>query len=216
MTENRPAVPVPATMSHLPLQPGTGYPVPWFVAWSDGKPDFRVIDPHCVSAAIKQGRCWVCGRLRIGPTATFVIGPMCAINRTSAEPPSHHVCATYSATVCPFLTTPGRARRESGLPEHRHLTGGFMIARNPGVVAVWSSSTWEHHSDGQGGILWDIGDPMEVEWYTRGRAATLDEVDDSIRAGLPTLAAEAAKEGPDATRHLITLTKLAYQYVPED
>jgi len=27
----------------LPIDPDRGYPVPWFVAWVNGKPDFRVI-----------------------------------------------------------------------------------------------------------------------------------------------------------------------------
>jgi hypothetical protein len=35
---------------------------------------------------------------------SFVVGPMCGINRNSAEPPSHKECAQWSARNCPFLS----------------------------------------------------------------------------------------------------------------
>ncbi len=42
-----------------------GYPVPWFAAWINGAPDFRVVDPSKVGEAWTGGLCWVCGQ-RLG------------------------------------------------------------------------------------------------------------------------------------------------------
>lgn len=101
---------LPERMADLPVD-DRGYPVPWFVAWHDGKPEFRAMDPAKFARAIKEKRCWVCGE-RLGVNLCFVAGPMCGINRTSSEPPSHLMCARWSAQNCPFLSNPRMVRRE--------------------------------------------------------------------------------------------------------
>ena len=78
--------PLPPQMARLPI--ARGYPVPWFVAWVDGRPEFRAVRPGQVEHALKHRLCWVCGT-SLGRFKTFVIGPMCGINRTTAEPPCH-------------------------------------------------------------------------------------------------------------------------------
>ena len=105
-----------------------GYPVPWFVAWLDddgkpaecgaGTPDFRIILEGAAMTAHRFNLCWLCGQ-RLGSHNAFVVGPVCAVNRTSAEPPMHLDCATWSVQGCPFLTRPHMHRREAGLPEGR-------------------------------------------------------------------------------------------------
>src|SRR5438128_452198 len=77
-------------------------PVPWFVAWFEGVPDFRIIQSGRIAQAVREKLCWVCGE-PLGKYKTFVIGPMCAVNRVVSEPPSHHDRAAYSASMCPFL-----------------------------------------------------------------------------------------------------------------
>src|SRR5712691_10615834 len=79
----------PGRITRLPRNK-VGYPVPWFAARIDGQPDFRVIRPGGIQIALRQKLCWTCGIpfLRQEDRA-FVIGPMCAVNRVSAEPPSH-------------------------------------------------------------------------------------------------------------------------------
>ena len=62
---------------------------------------------------MREKRCWVCGD-PLGVHLTFPIGPMCALNRTISEPPSHHECASWSARNCPFLSRPHMVRREDG------------------------------------------------------------------------------------------------------
>jgi len=44
---------------------------------------------------VRHKRCWLCGQ-PLGKFMCFVVGPMCAINKTSAEPPSHRDCALYA------------------------------------------------------------------------------------------------------------------------
>lgn len=164
-----------------------------------GVPDFRVIGVDKLGDAVRFGLCWVCGRPR-GRHAAFVVGPMCAVNRVSPEPPSHLDCARYAATACPFLATPTMVRRTSNLPATRVAAAGTTITRNPGVALVWSSRTWRPFTaprpDGGAGVLFDVGEPTATRWYAHGRPATRGEVTASIEAGLPLLRDEAARAGP--------------------
>lgn len=193
-----------------------GRPVPWFVASIDGLPDFRVIGPGKIGEALRFRRCWVCGEHR-GTYAAFVIGPMCAVNRTSAEPPAHTGCALYAATHCPFLTTPSMRRRDNRLPEGHVEPPGTMLRRNPGVALVWVSRTWSTWTAPDGGLLFDIGDPTGVHWLAHGRAATRAEVMESINTGLPALreVAEAEEqERPGALAALGAAVRAATALVP--
>ena len=69
----------PPQIAALPLD-ARGYPVPAFVPWIDGKPEFRAVYPEAAGQAHRGGFCWICGRPLPGLKA-FVIGPMCAVNR---------------------------------------------------------------------------------------------------------------------------------------
>jgi len=86
---------IPPRMRLLPIE-SRGYPVPWFVEWVDGKPDFRVMDRRKWGLAVRFGNCWLCGD-PVGVRRTFVIGPMCGITRTTSEPANHHECASFAA-----------------------------------------------------------------------------------------------------------------------
>jgi hypothetical protein len=192
-----------------------GRPVPWFVADIDGVPDFRIMDGRALDAAIREHRCWVCGERMTGPTAAFTTGPMCAVNRVSAEPPSHRECAVYSARVCPFLTNPKKRRREGHKPEGAEESpGGISIRRNPGVALVWVSRHWKAFGDGTGGILFNVGSPIRVLWFCEGREATHEEVMESIDSGLPILQEMAQKDGPDAEAELARMVDVAMALVP--
>jgi len=203
---------MPARMERLPRD-HAGRPVPWFVAWVDGKPDFRVIAAGRFAEAIKGGLCWVCGQ-RLGAYAAFLIGPMCAVNRTTAEPPCHRDCATWSAQLCPFLANPERRRRDSRLPSGVTDPSGEMIRRNPGVALVWVTRSWSLFNDGQGGLLIKIGDPTETGWYAHGREATRAEVCASIDSGLPILTEMAEAEGPEAVVQLAAQALAAHALLP--
>ena len=75
-------------------------------------------------------------------------------------------------------------------------------------------SLWTVHGDGQGGLLFDIGDPKEALWFARGREATRDEVLASINSGLPILRGMAGEEGEDAVAELERMHARALEYVP--
>lgn len=197
---------MPARIARLPRD-RHHRPVPWFVDRTDGEPDFRIADQRKLRAAIAFRCCWLCGGALInrtfGTAATqyaYVIGPMCAVNQVSSEPPAHRACALYAVQACPFLTIPGMARRSS-LPDGTIPPDGQMILRNPGVALVWVTNTWRMIP---GHTLWDVADPAEVLWYREGRPATRGEVLAAIDSGMPTLrtAAEQDTHPEQALAHL--------------
>jgi len=190
-----------------------GYPVPWFVHWEDGVPDFRVIGSGRIMEAVRYRKCWVCGE-KLGKFVTFVIGPMCVINRISSEPPSHRDCAQFAAKACPFLTRPRMKRNEHELPDGYEEAAGMMIRRNPGVAVVWTTLGYGVLQV-EGGVLFRVGEPLELEWYAQGRAASRQEILHSIETGLPFLEEAVAQDGPEACAELGRQYKRALELAPQ-
>lgn len=180
--------PIPKRIKNLPRD-DRGFPVPWFVQWIDGKPDFRVIDSAKLWVALHQPRCWVCGE-PMGKHRVFCLGPMCCVNRVISEPPSHRECAEWSVQACPFLSRPRMRRNEKDLPEDGKPAAGIHLDRNPGVVCLWETKTYAPFkpSVGESGYLFRVGDPVRADWWTEGRKATRMEVMTAMLAGLPALA----------------------------
>lgn len=193
----RPDLPrIPTSMRSLPIF--RGYPVPWFVAQIDGEPDFRVVDGPKIKQALADGLCWLCGRrIARGDRLAFVVGPMCAVNRISSEPPSHVECARFAVQACPFLVRPYAVRREGDLPDGHREPAGQMLRRNPGVSLVWITRRF-YVERVDSGLLFTMGKPVKVECWREGRAATLEEVRESIDTGLPALEETAAAQGGGA------------------
>lgn len=184
--------PLPAKMQDLLIDEKHG-PIPWFVGYVDGKPEFRAMDYRKFVLALNEKLCWVCGS-KLGVYKAFVAGPMCGVNRTSAEPPSHLECARWSARNCPFLSNPRMVRREDNMPEGVGEMAGEGLRRNPGVAMLWITRQYEIFNDGRGGKLIQMGEPESVEWWCRARPATRAEVQASIDSGLPNLEALARQE----------------------
>jgi hypothetical protein len=205
--------PMPDRIAALPRDE-RGIPVPFFVAWIDGKPLFPVIDPAKQSRAIRERLCWVCGE-PLARNVAFVIGPMCAINRVSAEPPSHLECAVFSATACPFLTRPGMKRMDLTDKVKTDEPPGLMIRRNPGVCLVWSTREYRMIR-APNGVLFRVGEPTAVRWFAEGRQATRAEVLASIESGLPILREAAERDGPPALAMLAGMTGRAMSLVPTE
>lgn len=193
--------PVPKCMAHLKIS-SRGYPVPWFVVWLNGEPEFRRADGRKWTAALKERLCWVCGN-KIDGLVTFVIGPMCAVNRTTAEPGCHKTCARWSARNCPFLSKPQMVRRDdSDVPGVE--PPGIAIMRNPGVTCLWTTDGWQLFDDSAGGKLIHLGAAKAVEWFREGRAATRAEIEESIRTGLPALEKVALEQDHSERRNAAT------------
>ena len=216
---------MPSTMRQLPRDE-VGRPVPFFVAKVNGVYDFRIMDPAHMLECITDQLCWTCGhrlnRVRGGnaPRGTFVAGPMCLINRTSAEPPSHTACAEWAAKACPFLAKPAKVRREGGLPDAAlDEAPGLMLTRNPGVTALIDSERWRYYQvDGdpeigsKGGILCQFARVVNVQWMREGRQAREPEVLDSLDSGLPTLM-EISHKDPGGPRALAAKTRDALRWI---
>lgn len=132
-----PSVEVPARIRSLPVD-DRGYPIPYFVMWVDGKPDFRVVDPTKVRNCVRFELCWICGQA-LGRYRTFAMGPAAVISATSAEPPSHRECATYAVRVCPFMVHPQAKRRESNLPPSVPID---VVPGNPGISFLWTTRNY--------------------------------------------------------------------------
>ena len=175
---------LPTTMRDLPVD-SRGYPIPFFVEWIDGRPEFRLASCGKLHRCVLLKLCWVCGKPLGSRMVAFAIGPMCAINRVSAEPPQHPECAEYSVRACPFLINPKMRRRENDLPE-KSDPGGLMLEHNPGVTLVWLTRRWKVVHE-QNGYLFEIGSPIKTLWYKEGRPASRAEVVASIEHGLPIL-----------------------------
>jgi hypothetical protein len=180
-----------------------GYPVPWFVGYLNGEPEFRAMDQRKFISAIRQKRCWTCGGdFHTGfslETFVFVIGPMCAVNRISSEPPSHMTCAQYAAKNCPFLARPHMVRREDDLSrELMANVAGRMISRNPGVALLWPTTEYTLVPDAKGKMLIQIGPLTQpAQWWCEGRPATRAEVLHSIETGVPLLRDTIQLERPE-------------------
>jgi hypothetical protein len=208
---------LPRTMAELP-QDKHGRPVPWFVAFFDGVPDFRVVGPGKLYRALRGSLCWVCGKgFAGGEDRAWLIGPMCAVNLVTPEPPSHLDCATWSARNCPFLATPNMVRRDRHMPEDAENPAGIMIRRNPGATVVWVTGyrAWKTEREGRG-FLFRLGPAKRTLWFAEGREATRAEVLASIDSGLPLLREMADKDGPEAVAELDRMYRAAMAYVPAE
>jgi hypothetical protein len=133
---------------------------------------------------------------------------MCSVNRISAEPPACLSCARFAVTACPFLSKP-LAKRATKEGLNYQAPAGMMIERNPGVILIWGTQTYRAENHGtrqQPRLLFRIGSPIKIEWFSQGRTATRAEIIESIESGLPRLREVAAMDGRtglDELRHQI-------------
>lgn len=197
LRENLPEL--PERIARLPVS--KGYPVPYFVQYFDGVPDFRAADTEKLVKCVKENRCWICGDT-LGAYKTFVIGPMATMNGISSEPPMHRECAEFALRACPHLLHPQAKRREGGLPEERQAAGGILATHNPGVMVAWTTKSWKRRNDGRGGILFFPDAPTSLEWWTRGRLATRAEAEQGLALSVEKMRAMAEREGPAALHYL--------------
>lgn len=204
--------PVPLRMAQLPIDK-RGYPVPYFVEWIDGEPDFRRMDGKKLRNCITHNFCWLCGK-PLARWKTFVLGPMCIVNRTTAEPPSHIECATFAVQACPFLRLPKSKRNESGLSGDRRVAG-IMIPRNPGVAVLWTTHTYTMEAESDGILFRLLAEPSGVAWFAEGREATRAEVLASLESGLPLLE-DLARGANEPVSEVHDLYQAALRFLPAE
>lgn len=207
--------PLPERMIALPIDP-RGYPIPWFVeTLPDGSRDFRIASSSKRVRAVRDRLCWLCGQ-KLGRYQAFVIGPMCAVNRNTSEPPCHLECAEFAVQACPFLMLPKAQYREANLPGPVRLHTGSLPG-NPGAACIWITSDYKPYrvpGGAQQDWLIRIGDPVKVLWYAEGKPATREQIMESFDARLPLLRQVAAEEGPDAEAALAAQVELTMALLP--
>jgi hypothetical protein len=206
---------MPASIAKLPVDE-RGYPIPFFVDYlPDGKPEFRAADPAKLVRCIREAVCWVCGeklhRSRLGfkSTIAFAIGPMCAVNRISSEPPSHPDCAEWSARNCPFLARPHAKRREDEVFNAKTAGDqrGIPILRNPGVILVWYTDGYSVEPTPKGPLFKVKPLTAPATWWAEGRRATRAEIMHSIDTGMPLLIGAAEME-PTPERRALAIVEI--------
>lgn len=185
-----------------------GFPVPWFVTVKDdkGRWDFSKITMDRFNEAVRQDRCWVSGN-QLGSFRSFVLGPMCIINRVAADPPCQRAIAIWSAQVCPFLTRPRAKRQKQEVIEDQR---GIMVERNPGICAVYTVRMKVPAKAG----LFHLPPPVDVQWFANGEPATRDQVVEAMAEGASLLRKMAIEEGPDALALLDRFIERAQPTIP--
>ena len=94
--------PIPRQLQHLERY--GDIPVPFTVQWSDGKPDFRKVDPEKIARCARRRLCGVCGMAMLpGETYAFLGGPGTASTLIYTDPWMHIECARFSAKACTHL-----------------------------------------------------------------------------------------------------------------
>jgi len=214
MNELRKGLPkLPHHMRALPINE-KGYPIPFFVAQINGKPDLRIADPAKINECAINNRCWICGN-PLGKYFTFVSGPMCIINRVNIEPPAHKACAEFAARACPFLLLPKAQRRNANMP--KVIDDPVFVEENLGVTVLWTTNSYRTAKN-HGGLLFIYGDPEEITWVTEGRLAHNSEIDRGFVGAEIRLRRLAEEEGVvDTTileQHLIKARKLIPSFNP--
>ena len=202
----------PRQIRQLPVD-HRGFPVPWFVHWDNGEPDFRIIAPGKLEWAITGRKCWICGHV-LGRVLAFTVGPMCVINRISSEPPAHLDCARFAVSACPFIVNPKMRRNEHNLPVDRVEPAGIHDPRNPGVMAIYRCFNFKPFPavGGVHGFLLEMGKPNGVEWYREGARASREIVLDALDSGFARLLDKC--ECDDDRGELATLAAAALGTVP--
>jgi hypothetical protein len=218
------SVAMPPRIAKLPIS-DKGFPIPAFVAWLDSegkrylppgtfgaKRDFRIIDHAYMDRCYRFSRCWICGE-PLGRHRVFAIGPMCAVTRTTMEPPSHRTCAEYAIRTCPFMISPRMKRNPTGNIADHMAIPGFHLDRNPGAYCLYETEHYRRF-DAPGGMLCTLGNPEKVEWFAEGRKATRAEVVASVDSGFPLLMEMALKDGPEGVKALAVQRAAFDRFLP--
>ena len=138
-------IPIPKELSHLKTDK-RGYPIPYFVSWVNGEPEFRFIDAARIKMIIDKKVCHICG-LKLNKDYNYVIsGPIGYSNRVSSDACMHRVCAEFSLRACPHLYMQKAERREGDdlakkVIEHS-TNAPFAVADKPTEFRLIRVSKW--------------------------------------------------------------------------
>lgn len=103
---------IPKELSHLKIDK-RGYPVPFFVSWINGEPEFRYLDAVRAKMIIDNKLCHICGKKLNKDFFYFISGPIGLQNRISSDAAMHKTCAEFSLRACPHLYLQKADRRDN-------------------------------------------------------------------------------------------------------
>lgn len=96
----------------------------------------------------------------------------------------------------PHLSTPGAKYREGADLAEDCAPQANVSKLRAGATAIWITKRRGARPFAAGdGVLFALDEPMRIEWYAEGRAASLPQVSDAIGKGLPTLRTAAEADG---------------------
>lgn len=203
---------MPYGIEVLPID-DRGYPVPFFVAYRNGRPDHRIVDEAKKEIAHKEKRCFICGR-KLGGYKAFVLFPMNIVTRISDEPPAHYTCAEWAVKNCPHMVN-SKARRN----DHDSVSKEMLLSEtgieNNGmpVQAIWVTKKYKTVTTNT--RLFIVGEAERVEWYSSGKPATRDMIEANLLERLPIFEAQALEEGDYAHKQFLDIKKAAWGLLPD-
>lgn len=113
---------IPEFLKHLRVDKERKFPIPFFTAIRDGKPDFRYLDEKKQILCMEKNLCGICGKKLHKDYHYFISGIGGMTNQVSSDPPMHRECAEYALRVCPhmFYKTVERKTDESEFTDDVH------------------------------------------------------------------------------------------------
>lgn len=139
---------IPKELAHL-KKDSRGYPVPYFVSYIDGKPEFRFLKPERLQMIIENKLCHICGKKLLPNSFYFIAGPIGLNNRTSTDAAMHKVCAEFSLVACPHLFFEKAERRDNDELGRTMLEKESPILRDkPDTVYLVWCDKFKHFMEG--------------------------------------------------------------------
>lgn len=131
---------IPKELSHLKIDK-RGYPIPYFVSWVNGEPEFRYMDHKRLMMIIEKKLCHICGIKLPKDYFYFISGPVGLQNKVSSDAAMHRICAEFSLKACPHLYLQKAERRENDdLGKHLNARPSPLIKEKPSELYLVKSS----------------------------------------------------------------------------
>ncbi len=119
---------IPKELAHLKVD-HRGYPIPFFVSYQNGVPEFRFLNITKQHFILENKLCGICGK-KLNKDYSYVIsGPKGYENKISSDSAMHRVCAEFSLQACPHLYLEKAERRTND-------DLGKAIAAKPSIVIM--------------------------------------------------------------------------------
>lgn len=137
-------IPIPKELSHLKVDK-RGYPVPFFVSYIKGEPEFRFLNPDRLQMIFDTKVCNICGKKLPKDYCYFISGPLGLKNCVATDGGMHRVCAEFSLQACPhifFQKAQYRENDERGKIAAAN-TPAYQVKEKPTELFLVKVDKWE-------------------------------------------------------------------------